>query len=97
MVHERVIVLAFSGGGSVPSIQRVRPSCPYILFISERRALSLAPAKYPVRVTNPMAQRMARMVITTMSSMRVKACEFTTFPLIFFNIRNLERIKKYYA
>ena len=76
MVHERVIVLAFSGGGSVPSIQRVRPSCQYILFISESLALSLAQAKYPDIVTNPMAQSMARMVITTMSSISVNQESF---------------------
>ena len=69
-----VMVLESLGIGSVPSIQSFNQSCPYILFISARRALSLAPAKYPVIVTNPIVPSIVSMVMTTMSSMRVKAC-----------------------
>ena len=44
-----------------------------MLFISVNRAPSRAPQRYPVSVPKPIAQSTVSMVMTTMSSMRVKA------------------------
>jgi hypothetical protein len=68
-----MIVLASSGAGRTQSVPRDRVIWLYRAFISADRTESRAPAEYPEKDTSPIVPRIARMVMTTTSSMRVKA------------------------
>jgi len=77
---ERVMVLS-DGGGTVPFRMMRISSHLEILVISDTRTLSRADRAYEKNDMRAMVQRMTRMVMTTMSSVRVKA-ETPLIPLI---------------
>ena len=66
-----------SGSGSSHSVHLIRLSCQYILFRSVNLTESLAPAKYQSIDMKLMAHSIASIVITTISSIRVKALVFS--------------------
>jgi hypothetical protein len=70
---EAVTVTGESGRGRLPEVAEYKVRAFDILLISSSRTLSLAEPAYPWNERKAIVPRMARMVITTISSTRVKA------------------------
>lgn len=80
MVPDAVTVMVlFSGGRTAPFFTRAISSPLEILVKSDTREESRAEPANPPSCTNPIVPRITKMVMTTMSSTRVKPLYFFVF------------------